>query len=319
MAVRSPAIDFANRHLPKGKAKVHLMYAELFNRGILPPTIEPPTIEEKRQLISTWLRGVYRKQDGSEQLLSKLERILEVPNFQDADLRWIDELDTSMLYTSWLILVRTSVIVNMNGSFTINSFSPRDWRDEQDAIFGDGLVLNPDYISLGLDQTPSSKEKIRQCLWEFFITSCQKTDVKKQVLRNLNIRVQTAKSSQWFTFAKGDSEEKLDWLWSYLKKELSLPYLISERMLAFKWERIFAEFELLDRSHNVKLAEYEKAKKAYKNSVRVKSDGKKARINLTLDLEAKNLLTEMAGGPRLQSQLIEKLIYQEAANRGLSK
>ncbi|MEX1221761.1 MAG: hypothetical protein WEA82_06570 [Idiomarina sp.] len=316
MGIKRFVSEYSKKNTPSNISQIYWIYQQLIDAKKIPKPTSPPTRAERKDAITYWLDKKYEA--GGESAVNEQHwyatqlRNYHASALKDSDIAWITNLRSHEAYLLWLTLLRSAVPVHPNEASMITSDIYLYYDREMEESFCPQGVSNNAYLALGLSTKPRTIKELHGYIVDFLIGWSVDSDTKRDYLLKLKAFLDQSPPELWFNFAKNETEVRLDWLWNYMRTTAKLPGLVSDSLTDFRWERLYAEFRMLDKSDEVLIKIHKSAQKAFANSVTAKSNGRKARINLTIDKEAKEILEQIAGGPRKQSQLVQELIYREA-------
>jgi len=314
MAVHTPltnAIGFWNL---TSEAKVIWIYNRLIFSGMIRRPISSIKTSERKDEINRVEENQFEKTGPAQtkQWRHELDSEYQNSGLRDGDIRWIKDLSHDQMFLCWLYVATTYGYKRKGDSqdrwaLELYEYYPMNFYDA-DAESANNLAFS--YSSLGLESNPATKEGLLSNILDFVSILDPSFEVKSGYLKDLKARVDEASSQDYFKFAEGGSSNQIKWLWTYLRKSQKMPGQIADSMEKHCLSRVYGAFHLWGREPQFKDEIIRLAKNAYRNSVEVSTGGRKARVNLTLSTEVKDLLEDMAGGPRYKSQFVEKLILE---------
>lgn len=294
------------------EAKVIWLYNRLIIAGMIRRPISMVRKSERKSEVSHVEDRKFKElgPEGTKQWRNELDTEYQASGLRDGDIRWIKELSHDQMFLCWLYVATTYGDKRKDESQSgwmseFYEYYPLTFYDA-DAESSNNLTF--DYLSLSLESSPATKEGLLSNILDFVSIFNPSFEVKSDYLKGLKAKVNEASVYDYFKFAEDGSLNQIKWLWSYLRKTQKMPGQIADSMEKHGLSRVYGAFHLWGRDPQFKGEIIRLAKNAYKNSVEVSTGGRKARVNLTLSTEVKDLLEDMAGGPRYKSQFVENLI-----------
>ncbi|MGM7317574.1 hypothetical protein [Idiomarina sp. ST10R2A5] len=312
MAIHNEVTDAIGSWDLKSEAKVAWLYNKLIIDGMIRRPISMVKSSERRYEISQVEETKFKNLGPAQtkQWRNELDTEYQASGLRDGDIRWIKELSHDQVFLCWLYVATTYGQKRKDESQSgwMSEFYEHYPLKFYDADAESANNLAFDYLSLGLESSPATKEGLLSNILDFVSIFNPSFEVKSDYLIGLKAKVDEASVCDYFKFAEDGSLNQIKWLWSYLRKTQKMPGQIADSMEKHGLSRVYGAFHLWGRDPQFKNEIIRLAKTAYKNSVEVSTGGRKARVNLTLSTEVKELLEDMAGGSRYKSQFVENLI-----------
>ncbi|MAB22042.1 MAG: hypothetical protein CMF08_06785 [Idiomarina sp.] len=336
-------VKFPQKLLPQSDAQWIWLYNEFVRIGKLDRTISPPDLKERKEKLTNFFDLEF---GVSEQRQTETSRLAEmyhnkyfVSGLSESDLGWLlaKDVEAELLYLAWLIIVRTTSMdqqaTQQSAGFDLKKY--RDADEEHESVFFEPekgslplTIFNQTYLMMKLPKALDSRQSLKWIILDFVSSWHQDQRPKRDYIRYLKRMIDDSKASKWCLFAKGSDEKLLEWLWAYLRgndskigKRHRMPGMLSDGMDKFKFERIYAEFFLWNRSPEFREGVQKQAIKALKQKAKERQDpSARVRKNFSLSRHTLLLIDKLSGGKGNYSNYLEGLVAADYARaRGLEQ